>query len=304
MSEVALIIIYNHQFNKNIEILENIYSGRFSNIYHLMPFFTGVKRNVIPVYGNSYYFQGYIAQGFKIFFKKEFKYYFFIADDLFLNPSINEKNYTEYFKLNNHNSFLPGLITIHEVNKYWNRVKEAYRYSQYVAGVEIKNLLPSYDESVEMFKNHGLKLGGLKYEQIHKRYKPSDIYSLKALLNWLLNKFKRIANRNKLYNLQYPLVGAYSDITIVDSATIKLFSHYCGLFASTNLFVELGLPSALVLSSTAIITEKDLNFQGKALWTKQDFELLNRFDNKLNRLIENFPKETLYIHPIKLSNWN
>ena len=48
MNRVALIIIYNHQYNKNIDILERIYNGRFSNIYHLVPFYNGEKQNVIP----------------------------------------------------------------------------------------------------------------------------------------------------------------------------------------------------------------------------------------------------------------
>ena len=62
MTKVALIIIYNHQYIKNIEITERIYNGKFSNIYHLVPFYHGVRSNVIPVYDNSHYFQGYVAQ--------------------------------------------------------------------------------------------------------------------------------------------------------------------------------------------------------------------------------------------------
>ena len=78
MNKVALIIIYNHKFDRNIDILENIYKDRFSNIYHLVPFYTGDKSNVISVYENSHYFQGYVAQGFKSYFKEEFEHYFFI----------------------------------------------------------------------------------------------------------------------------------------------------------------------------------------------------------------------------------
>ncbi len=58
MSKIALVIIYNHQYNKNIDILERIYKGRFSHIYHLIPFYQGDKENVIPVYDASLYFQG------------------------------------------------------------------------------------------------------------------------------------------------------------------------------------------------------------------------------------------------------
>lgn len=77
MSEVALIVIYNHQYNKNIDSVEKIYKGRFSNIYHLMPFYEGDKANVIPVCENSFYFQGYISQGYNTFFKEKYAHYFF-----------------------------------------------------------------------------------------------------------------------------------------------------------------------------------------------------------------------------------
>jgi len=110
---VALIIIYNHQYNKNIEILEQIYKGRFSNIYHLVPFYNGEKPNVIAVYENSFYFHGYVAQGFKSYFRKDYAHYFFIADDLILNPIIDETNYTLYLNLNSNSCFLPNFIILH-----------------------------------------------------------------------------------------------------------------------------------------------------------------------------------------------
>ena len=37
----ALIIIYNHYHPDNVARLENIYGGRFTHIYHLMPYLSG-----------------------------------------------------------------------------------------------------------------------------------------------------------------------------------------------------------------------------------------------------------------------
>ena len=114
MNKVALVIIYNHKYNKNIEILERIYKDRFSNIYHLVPFYNGDNPNVIPVYENSWYFQGYISQGFKSYFKEEYTHYFFVADDLILNPKINENNYAEHLKLNSNTCFIPYLFNLND----------------------------------------------------------------------------------------------------------------------------------------------------------------------------------------------
>ncbi|MBN8650204.1 MAG: hypothetical protein J0L67_02190 [Cytophagales bacterium] len=97
MSKVALIIIFNHKFEKNLPALKNIYQERFEDIYFVIPFYAGSETNVIPVYDHSYYFQGYIAQALK-FISHKFDHYLFIADDLFLNPAINQSNYSNFFK--------------------------------------------------------------------------------------------------------------------------------------------------------------------------------------------------------------
>jgi hypothetical protein len=79
---IALIIIYNHRYDKNIETVERIYKGRFSHIFHLMPFYDGDKPNVFPVYDNSYCFQAFVAQTFPSIFNKKFSHYFFVSDDM------------------------------------------------------------------------------------------------------------------------------------------------------------------------------------------------------------------------------
>ena len=59
----------------------------------------------------------------------------------------------------------------------------------------------------------------------------------------------------------------------------------------------------MVLSARKIITEKDLDLKGKALWTEDDYQILEKYKHNLNTLLEDFPKENLYLHPIKLSKW-
>lgn len=303
MSEVVLIIIYNHQYNKNIEVLEQIYKDRFSSIYHLIPFYSGEQKNVIPVYECSHYFQGYVAQGFESFFKIEYKHYLFIADDLILNPLINEINYTQYFKLKEKTSFIPGICSFHEVNTFWPRVREAFQWNINFPGVEAKNELPGYSEALQLFANFGLEIKPMSYEQIFKKQEFPKQFKIDKIFYYLLSKRRQLKNKNKEHHLSYPLVGSYSDIFVVSADAIKQFSHYCGVFASTRLFVEVAVPTSLVLSAEEINTEKDLELQGEALWTKEQYEILDKYDRKLDLLLNDFPKNLLYLHPIKLSKW-
>jgi hypothetical protein len=303
MSQVVLIIIYNHQYNKNIEILEQIYKDRFSNIYHLVPFYSGDKKNVIPVYECSFYFQGYVSQGFKSYFKKECKHYLFVADDLILNPKINEINYTQHFKLNSNTSFIPEFGTLHEVKDFWSRVVEAFKWNVNFSGVEAKNQLPDYTTALQIFAKFGLEIKPLNYLQIFKKQEFPRLFKINKILHYFLLKRREIKNRNKEFHLSYPLVGSYSDIFVVSSDSIKQFSHFCGVFASTRLFVEFAVPTSLVLSASEIVTEKKLKLQGEALWTKEQYQRLDKYEWDLDLLLNDFPKNLLYLHPIKLSKW-
>ena len=200
MNKVALIIIYNHQYNKNIEVLEKIYKNRFSDIYHLVPFYKGEKLNVIPVYESSYYFQGYVAQGFTCFFKEEYKHYFFIADDLLLNPTINDNNYSEYFNLNLNTCFIPGFISLDEC-VWWPQLHHAFEWDINFPGVEAKNQLPKYEVALQAFKKHGLEIKPLNFNQ--RWYKPTQLtvenFGFKMIrknIHYLIRKTK-----NKLMSL-------------------------------------------------------------------------------------------------------
>jgi hypothetical protein len=304
MTKLALIIIYNHQYNNNIEIIEEIYRNRFSNIFHLVPFYYGDKINVISVYGNSKYFQGYIAQGFSSIFNQDFDHYLFIADDLMLNTTINERNYSEHLRLSKHACFLPNLATLHEEPQWWVGVGEAFRYNIKQSGIEAENQIPDYATALTLFSNFNLEIKPLRFNQIWK-----TIASFKDLVRTIIrDTFYPIRYFNnilmgKKYNLPYPMVGGYSDIFVVSAENIRLFCHYCGVFAATNLFVEVGLPTSMVLSAREIVTEKDLGLKGKALWTENDYKILNKYNNNLNKLLKDFPQENLYLHPIKLSKW-
>jgi hypothetical protein len=306
--EVVLIIIYNHRYDENIEILERLYKKRFSNIFHLIPFYNGEKSNVISVYENSHFFQGYIAQGFHQYFKKEFSHYLFIADDLILNPVITEINYKEYFKLDGKTSFVPELVTLHERETFWRRHKEAYDYTPRVIGIEVMSEIPDYEEALIHFKKFNLGIDSLRFDQIYPRIKLSletfkSAHKSKIFIAYVYSRLNSWLKR-KSYDMSYPLVGGYSDIAIVPAKNIKQFCHYCGVFSATNLFVELAIPTAMVLSSEKIVTEKHLLLQGKALWTAEEYKELNRFGKNLKKLLSNFPENYIYLHPVKLSGWN
>ena len=320
-NKVALIFIFNHKFDKNIEILEKIYKDRFSHIYHLVPFYKGDKPNVIPVYENSQQFNGYIAQGLKSYFNEEFDHYFFIGDDLILNPAINERNYKQYFKLSAGASFIPEIFNLHNLPNndtlrflpiksvsgrtkkwYWCKIKEFIEnYKHGIKGVENNKEMPSYEVAEEVLKSRGYEIKPVSYFDMHGGLLPLSSASARFVFN-LSSYFKR-------FKLNYPVVSSYSDIIIVSKASIKNFSHYCGVFATNKLFVEFAIPTALLLASDEVVTEPKIGKRGDIYWlyTKAEIEKyeanMQPYNKNLQVLLDKFPEDKLYIHPIKLSKW-
>lgn len=318
MSRVALIVIYNHRYDGNISIVEDLCKGRFTDIFHLVPFYDGDRPGVIPVYENSFHFQGYIAQGLKHFFRPEFEHYLFIADDLILNPIINETTYLSHLGLDANSSFIPHLISLHEMRNYWPRIREAREFTVRKKGIEIVNELPEYDEALKRFAVHGLEVNPLRHRQVF----PSPGRSARAWLRLLARNPKQLFRlltdgvMKWKYSLPYPLAGSYSDICAVSAGNIKLFGHYCGVFAAAGLHAELALPTAMILSADHIVTEKNLALRGRALWpdgwnrlhgendlAHDELKELDKYHYDLANLLENFPDDYLYLHPVKLSKW-
>lgn len=182
-------------------------------------------------------------------------------------------------------------------------------------GLEINKSLPEFNTAVDIFKKNGIDYLPINWRQLNTGkinifdskkpfliFKRLIIYSVFRViffskLIYLFSTFKL----KKLY-LKYPMVGSYSDIFIVDSKSIADFSHYCGIFAVTELFVEIAIPTSLVLTGAKISQESDLTLNGGAIWHSDELNnILNDYDYSLKNLLNNFPKDKLYLHPIKLS---
>ncbi|MGE5107174.1 MAG: hypothetical protein ACM3H8_06500 [Sphingobacteriales bacterium] len=300
MFKPALIIIFNHKYDRNIDKLKKIYHERFSNILFLVPFYTGNDEKVIPVYENSHQFQGYIAQGFRSFYKDDFTHYIFMGDDVYLNPNVNENNFNEFMKIGENDCFVPTLDGISAFNVHWIH-RKAMLYNPAKEGVEIINELPPVSQALEKFNRQGLTIKKLNFKQVYGKLHFNKFNSLLKSVSIYL---KDILFQQKNYQLRYPLAGGYSDLLIVSKKHISSFVHLCGAFAASDLFVELAIPTALVLvADNKIITEKDLQYKGLLLWTQKDMEQLMPYQTDLKKLKEQFPANRLYIHPVKLSKW-
>lgn len=287
-TKIALLVVYNHRFDKNIERVNQLYAHRFSHIFHIMPFYDGECPNVIPVYESSYCFSGYLAQAYAHLRRGGFTHFFVIADDMIINPAINEHSLWEKIGLDYQDVYIDEIVCFQNGGKrWWRRILDALDYTPHQLGVELKGILPTKEEAQRRFDFHHLPYTPIPRKELLRNPRKKD--------------FIKMLTKN--CELQYPLVRAYSDILLIPGDVMPKFVQYCGAFAATRLFVEMAIPTALVLSADSIKVGSDTRLSPGAMWTEDDMSTLESYHRSLSNLLENFPSEKLYLHPIKLSQW-
>jgi hypothetical protein len=308
MVKACLIIVFNHRYDKNIPVLDKIYSKRFSHIYYLVPFYDGDRPDVIPVYESSNFFQSFFAQGYHRFFKEEFTHYIFLGDDCILNPVIDENNFPGETGIPADADFIQGLMSFNNVNNgiAWWHTHKGIDFFKNRKGAEISRELPEREIAVDRFKRHGIEIKPLTIKNIFGTKAPPGKkwweYWLFKQYHWRI-KWKSYKKEGKL-ELPYPIAGSYSDVLVITQKSIREFCRYCGIMAAAGLFVEIAIPTALLLSSDKIVQEKDIRLKGKALWTPGEIEVMeNEHKRSLSVLLNNFPAGQLFYHPVKLSKW-
>lgn len=308
MVNACLIIVFNHRYDRNIPVLEKIYSSRFSSIFFLVPFYDGNQPNVIPVYESSHYFQSFFAQGYHRFFQPSFTHYIFVGDDCILHPAINQHNLDTTMGLPEGADFLPEIIELHKIkgDPWWHAFKGVDFFNNR-KGAEIRKELPSREDAVAKFKEHGVDVQPLTRQNIFGAKKPrtQKWWQYFAFSRFHYDVKWRKYKKQGRVELPYPIAGSYSDVLVITKESIFDFCRYCGILAAAGLFVEIAIPTALLLSANKIAGEKDLRLKGKALWTPEEIaEVETLFGRSLKSLMAGFPEGQLFYHPIKLSKWN
>jgi len=305
MSKICLVFIYNHRFDKNIDKLETIYKRRFSNIFHLVPFYNGEKINVVPVFETSFYFQGYLPQSLHRIYDEKYSHYFFIGDDVLLHPEINENNLLDWLKVDNETSFFPDLwATLNKRSYSWVNTfpsLNAFYLNDYLYhhSVNWKKHFPPREVAISQFAKYDVEISKIGFHGFHK----NAVFPTK--ISAYIHFLKLICKRRR--SLPYPLATGYSDIFLLPAAELKPFSHLCEITRQMRLWVEVAIPTIALSTLKKIKFEKDINKKGTTYWENVNESELRKREKvcefELIRLFKTFKSDELYIHPIKLSKW-
>jgi hypothetical protein len=314
-ADVCLVLVFNHRYEPNLDALDRIYGDRFSHRIHLMPFYGGDRPDVAKVYEASHHFQGFFAQAHSRLRRTRFKHYVFCADDLILHPSLNERNIVEALGLSAHGAYIKSFSGLDEDAPAWPYLP-AFRWEYAMPalvnladkqGVDPKEL-PSFAEAVERFRFHGVGPGRIHWAQLRQRWQVRSYFLFLFYLykRRQLRKRQKAANtpQDRLTDFPYPLAKGYADFFIVPGVALDRFCHLSGVLAAMDVFVEIAIPTALLLCCDEIVQEKQTRWRGVAYWSLYDARVFAEKHNyEYATLVEQFEDDLLYVHPIKLSQW-
>ena len=306
--DVCLVIIYNHNYEANIDKLEKIYKDRFHHIFHLVPFYTGQKENVIPVYQSSYHFCDYVRQGLPYFYNEKFSHYVFLADDLMINPLLNEQNIVSSLLPDQNNScFVPHCRALGKKDILnWVFALKTIDAFLNNPGCQFLKFLPSYENACHIMKQHGIPV-----EQIPIAFAQECIKkSKKELTNNYIEKvnekdFKEAEKLSNNKGFVYPLAMGFSDFFILPKEKIKEVCRMFGIFSAASVFTEVAIPMAILFNFKKVWQPQNLKLKIVAPQKKEErIKMINqKYNFNLDFLLNHFDEDLLFIHPVKLSQW-
>ena len=118
----------------------------------------------------------------------------------------------------------------------------------------------------------------------------------------VVKRFIIFENENS-YQIPYTMAWGMSDIFCIDKGSLFEFSRLCGIFSAMNLFVEIAIPTAVVLmfqrEEVSFFPDEGYYF----LWGEDRTRLEEFYNRDFSRLCEGWDSSKFFIHPVKLSGW-
>ncbi len=311
---ICAIHLFNHKFERVLPLLDRIYGTRFSHRHTIMPFASQPGPNVSRVHELGRNFSGHLAQAARDFIQPDFTHYVVIADDLLLNPAIDEGNLLDRLNLQAGEGYIKNLCAADTLRNEWIWPGEAAaKFRRNAKALDWKALLPSPEQAKAKFTAMGLDIpdavpgSATDTLRAHRKFARQSVWAT----------LESATMRRQ--PADYPFLSGYSDFLVIPAQAIADFTHYCGVFAAMDIFAEIAVPTALALACDNVRTEMALNqhfhwndapltqanaMKGVELWTQEDSSrFASLLSQPLEQILAGFPEDILYIHPVKLSTF-
>ena len=213
--KTSLVVLFNHLYERNIPVIRELYSRRFSGLLQLMPYYKGDAPDVCSVFGNSFQFYNYILQSRERIRRLDGDYFLIIGDDLLLNPRFDEFSTPSLLGIHGEDTcYLDGFVDV-SLPVCYRGTAEAHHFSITPPGIDAESVnrnVPSYEEARRILKSRNL----MRHDELSRvrmflpKWSSGGIHAnwkvLKGRVWHLLNYWK---HRIKKYRYSYPVVFGY-----------------------------------------------------------------------------------------------
>lgn len=318
--KTALVVLYNHNYEKNIPAIRSLYGGRFSQLLQLMPFYYGSEPDVVPVYGNSFLFHSFITQARQRMKALDCDDFLIVGDDVLLHPDFNEHSAHALLHLEPGAFYLDGVTDL-SAGECFHGINKAAEFCTNPPGLDASanRRIPSYEEAEATLRAKGV-LGNTVMRRVKPYWRPFErpfsrhLYAnYKILRGHLWHIRNLLKNRFFPKRMSYPCAFGYSDIVSVPRERLDEWCDLLEIFATWQMFVELAIPTAtLLLPEVKVSMAPQTGKKTGNVWFPQNpahftavsaliEEMTQRCEHRFCKLPAHFPKEYLYLHPVKLS---
>lgn len=256
---------------------------------------------------SSHQFHGYLIQAYERLKNIPCTHFLFIGDDLIINPDFDETNFVARTNMHGKKFLTTGISPLNKPNGFrWHWTADSSK-PFYDGAASWRESIYSYDAALAKFN----EFFGAKYPETYdadffgKPYAPggnvfgqwNNIEEFSAMVNL----FVRL-NGNSL-KIPYPMAHGYSDIFCVERGSLFEFSRLCGIFLAMNMFVEIAIPTAAVLTYKRNDVTLFPENSRQVLWGGNKARFMNKYGKDFNRLYNEWDAQIAFVHPVKLSMW-
>jgi hypothetical protein len=300
---IALCIIYNHPFIKNVEVLDRLYSSSFDRVLHIVPNHRSTRKNILTAYRSSHVFQGYLADNRSTIEALGADYIAFAADDCLLNCRCIVDSVVVGIDRARAPGFFAGFGGPLAAPSKWKWPHTLSIVSRFFGSPKLANpqvegwlaCLPDLERARWALGRYNA--AELRLEKPTSadlvNYSAIDRASIAAMYGEAL-----------AIELPFPFVQGLTDFWVLNKDYVAEFLHYCGVFSSLNLWMEVAIPTAAALLDKKLVFAKDLGL--KFDWDWWDPQRLSRWLQPTElrdvyRMVEEMPRDLIFRHPVKLS---
>lgn len=222
---------------------------------------------------------------------------------MLLNPRLNETNILHELNLTHETAYCKKLSPVQSMGFSWSHLLPSLKVFGDRKDIQYHKEIPTIDRAKQNFLAHQISVSNLDWGCFRsfsfRTFR--DKWQLKLFLSAMLYVLKHPTTWK---HLPYPMALSYSDFLVIPQNAIAPFLHLCGVFAGMKLFVEVAVPTAMILSCQSIRQEHDNTLKGIEYWTEKEVnQFLLKYNKQLKVMIDDFPENVLYIHPVKLSQF-